>query len=233
MSGRLRADLRHCLQQVDCGNPIDAALVGRQMLVLLAVIVVNMCARDEFAQGLETFRGAIFFGAVSKVCMTDVEIDAHRKTRLLNERAQIRRRTHLAGRVFDADRYTHMLRVQSQMLQRTKSSITLARIGRLPAPAHVKNHPRKGKLFRHIDRALEFVHRLDTPHALHFADRKRLPALARCAEIATRRRMQRYKLELRIRQRAANVLNLRPRRVVEVAARAKNLHALKSSIADL
>ena len=48
---------------------------GGKMLVFLAVIVVNVCARDEFAQRLETFRNAIFFGAVGQMRVSDVEIN--------------------------------------------------------------------------------------------------------------------------------------------------------------
>src|SRR4029077_14229534 len=99
--------------------------------------------------------------------MTDVEIEPQpRETRFVHERAQVRRRTHFAGRVLDADRHTEMLRVKDQMLERTERGGALTELGRGARSTRVKHHAREGYCPRDIDSALEFVHRFDAAYTL-------------------------------------------------------------------
>src|SRR5216684_2979983 len=53
--------LRRRLEGFDRGGPIDGAVEGREMLVLLTMIVVQVNGGDEFSQWREAFFEALFF----------------------------------------------------------------------------------------------------------------------------------------------------------------------------
>src|ERR1700730_1019207 len=114
------------------------------MLVLLAVIVVNMHAGDEFAQRRKAFLDALLLWAVGNMRVADIEIEAQAgQARFVVKGAEIRRIAHLAGSVLDADVYTDMLGMQHQVLERTERGVALARVSGLAGAAHVKDHARE------------------------------------------------------------------------------------------
>ena len=53
-----QTSLRRRLQEFDGCGPLNRAVVGQEMLVLFAVVVMEMHGGDEFAQGRETFFNA-------------------------------------------------------------------------------------------------------------------------------------------------------------------------------
>src|SRR5712692_239963 len=71
-----QTSLRRRLKQLDGCGPIDGAVVGRQMLVLFAVVVVEMHGGNEFAQRRKTFFEALLFGQFGKVCVANIKIKA-------------------------------------------------------------------------------------------------------------------------------------------------------------
>src|SRR5260370_42370768 len=121
-----QTSLRRRLKQPDGGGPIDGAVVGRQVLVFLAAIVVEVDRGDKIAQGQETFFEALVFWEVREVRVADIKIEAEAgETGFVDEGAEITGITHFAGGVFNADRDARMVRVQNQMLERTESRVTL------------------------------------------------------------------------------------------------------------
>ena len=62
-------------EQLYGGGPVDGAGVGREMLIFVAVIVVEMDAGDEITHRLETFFDAFFFRAVNEVGVAHIEIE--------------------------------------------------------------------------------------------------------------------------------------------------------------
>src|ERR1700676_2606885 len=166
--------------------------------------------------------------------MPDIEVEAQSgEARFVHKGAQIRGRAHLAGGVLDSVVYADVTRVQDQMLQGTKSRVALALIGGLARPAHVEDHSREWKFLGDVDGAFQIVHGLDAADALDFADGERLAAFAGGAEIAAGWRGQRRQRPLMVAQRHRHFPHFNLRGVVEVAARAENLDALKSRSGDL
>src|SRR5260370_23964108 len=56
--------LRRRLEDFNGGGPIDGAVVGWKVFVLLAMIVVEVDGGNEIAEGRETFFEALFFGEI-------------------------------------------------------------------------------------------------------------------------------------------------------------------------
>ena len=83
-------------------------------------------------------RNAVLFRTFRQMRVPNIKIKSHRRQpRFLNKRPQIRRIAHFARRIFHADRYSGVMRVQRQMFQRTERRITFARIGDLPRTTHM------------------------------------------------------------------------------------------------
>src|SRR5713226_8429475 len=122
--------LRRRLEGSDGSGPIDGAIVGRKMFVLLAMIVVEVDGGKETAERRETFFKTLFFGEFGKVRVADIEIETQAgETGLVGEGAEISGITHFAGGVFNADGDAGMARVQDQMLERAEGSVAFSRVG--------------------------------------------------------------------------------------------------------
>src|SRR5207302_2429599 len=116
--------------------------------------------------------------------VADVEVNAYAtEPRAINESAKVVGTAHFAQSVFHAKGDAGVMRVQDQMLERTESRVALARIGAFTRAAHVQDEPRIGQIIRDVNHALQFIHGLDAPDALHFANGKRRTALAHGAQI--------------------------------------------------
>jgi hypothetical protein len=140
---------------------------------------------------------------------------------------------HFAQRVFNANRDPGVPRVQDQVLQRAERRIALARIGGFPRTTHVQDEPRVGQVIGDVDHTLQLVHGFDAAHSFDFADRKRRAALAHRADVPAGRRVERDQLQAVRFQRTGHRAHFLLHGVFEVAARAENLYALKSSLRDL
>ena len=100
-------------QRLQCRGPVDGSLVGQQMLVALAVIVVNVSCDNEIAHGFQ--RGS---NAALDMRVPGVEAQLHiGKARLLEEVFKIHGRRHFARRVFDGDGNATLPGKQRKMLQ--------------------------------------------------------------------------------------------------------------------
>src|SRR5580704_7366198 len=121
------------------------------MLVLLTVVIVNVGADHVVAKQPETVCHAIGFRAVAEVRVANIEIEAQAvEAGLAEEGSQIRGSAHFTGGVLDTDSYADMVGVKSQVLQRTESRITFARVGGFPRSAHVQNHARERQGLRDV-----------------------------------------------------------------------------------
>src|SRR2546421_1809239 len=104
--------------------------------------------------------------------------------------------------------------------------VALARIGGFTRAAHVQDEPRIGQIICDVNHALQFIHGLDAPDALHFANGKRRSALAHGAQIPAGRCVERSQLQAMRLKGAGHRAYFWLHRVFEMAARAENLNAL-------
>ncbi len=80
--------MRRRLQDFHGGVPVNGSVERRQMLVFLAVIVVQVHRGHQIAQGLEAFRNAFFRRAIGEIRMTDIKVEAQaREARFVDEGA--------------------------------------------------------------------------------------------------------------------------------------------------
>ena len=101
------------LEQSDGGWPVNGAVVGRQVLVLFAVIVVNVGASDKFAQRFEAVGDAVGLGIVCQMRVANIEIEAYGgQSRFGDKRAKVGGLAHFAGGVFDADGHSSVVGVK-------------------------------------------------------------------------------------------------------------------------
>src|ERR1700719_1534832 len=132
---------RRRLQNLDRLLPINRPVIRWQVLILLPMVVVNVCAHHQILERSKSLFHALLLGSVRQMRMPDIKIESQpRQPRFVIKRPQIRRIAHLARSVLHTDRHTHMLRVQNQMLQRAKRRVPFPRVCRLSRAAHVENH---------------------------------------------------------------------------------------------
>ena len=100
------------------------------MLIFFAVIVVQVCAGDQIAHGLEALFDALFGGAVAKMRVPDVKIKAQAgESRFVHKSAQVSRIAHFAGSIFDAQSDAAMVGVKNEMLKSTERGVAFAWVG--------------------------------------------------------------------------------------------------------
>src|SRR5207237_9370158 len=91
-----QTSLRRRLEGFDGGGPVDGAVVGREVLVLFAVIVVEVDGRNKIAQRRETFLDARVLRKVGEVCVANIKVEAHSGTAVfVDENTEIIVITHL------------------------------------------------------------------------------------------------------------------------------------------
>jgi len=115
------------------------------MLVLFAVIVVDMSAGDEVAQGFEASGDAGVLGAFGEMRVADIEIEAQgSEPSFVYKGAKIGGIAHFAGRVFNAEGDAGVVRVQGEMFEGAESGVAFARVGGFAGAAHVQDQAGKG-----------------------------------------------------------------------------------------
>src|SRR5882762_776788 len=125
-----QTSLRRRLEDFDGGGPVDGAFVGREMLVLVAVIVVEVNRGDQIAQRRETFFEALIFRQFGEVRVADIKIEAEAgETGFVDEGTEITGVAHLAGGVFNADRDARVVRMEDEVLQGAEGRVAFAWIG--------------------------------------------------------------------------------------------------------
>src|SRR5271168_545113 len=110
------------------------------MLIFFAVIVVDVRGDRQFAQGSKRCLDPLGFRAIGKMRVADVEVEAEaRQTRFVNEGAEIGWIAHLASSVLDGDRYSAMVRVQNQMLERAERRVAFPGVRCFSRTSHVQD----------------------------------------------------------------------------------------------
>src|ERR1700687_2195322 len=74
LQNQRQTGLRRRLKEFNRCGPLDGAVIGREVLVLFGMIVVQMHGRNEFAQRRETLFNALFFGAVTEMRVANIKI---------------------------------------------------------------------------------------------------------------------------------------------------------------
>ena len=126
-------------EYLDRRRPIDGAIVGRQVFVLLAMIVMKMHGRNEIVQRRKTFINALVFLKIREIRVPNIKIETQSgKARFINECAKITGIAHFAGGVLDADSDARVMRVQDQVLERAERGVALAGVCGFARAAHVR-----------------------------------------------------------------------------------------------
>lgn len=216
------------------GGPVDGAVIGRKVLILFAVIVMDVSADGEFAERLEGFGDAFLRWAFGEEGVANVKIEAQAgEAGFVDEGAQVGGLAHFAGGVFNANGYADMFGVKDEVLKGAESGVAFARVGGFAGAAHVEDQARERQVFSDVDDALEFVHGLDAADALDFGDGEGAAAFAIDVEVAAGGGVEGSELEVIVGQGLRYGAHFGFGGVVEMAAGGEDFDSLKAGAVEL
>ena len=181
--GRRRAGHARIGQSTErrkCGLPIDVALVGREMLVFVAMIIVYMRGDHEVAHYFQIWQHAAL-----EVRVPDIKTQAQiGQPRIGDELAQVRGRAQLPGSIFERNGDAALLGENMQVLEGIEGGIEAPRVGIVARGAEMLDEVAEGHVLGHVQHALDFIHRFEAPRAFEVGDGKRRAAFPRGAQFA-------------------------------------------------
>lgn len=146
-----------CLEGLSRGRPVDGAVTGPEVLVLLAVVVVGMDLDDAAGQ-----RGYGLWHAYGDVRMAEVHTDADCiQVADAEDFDQVLGGGGFAGKVFDEQAHAKRTGKGAEVFEGGEGVLDGARGPAVIALAEVEDEVAKGDLLGGFEGALDFVHGVD------------------------------------------------------------------------